>query len=606
VTTKDCFKLIKRRRATQAGVPICWVVLVLGLQLQPTARGANNPPAGAPVEGSRQPWDAALDRAIANEAKLMKTLRGMRPVAESYIQELRKDDELGETPVTDHYYLGRMDLSHGITDDSYIPAPGFGKRVLNAFKVFSGTMNPRGWIYMSVMDWNSFDRSHYQFSYVKREFLGDVRCLVFDVRPLNGMGQGRFIGRVWIEDEDDHVVRFDGTYSTKPMGGQFAHFDSWRVNCGPNLWVPSYTYAEESAMPVPVSFKKIRFKAQVRFWGYQTKLDQASEFTNLTVDGDSAVRDESESAADTSPVGAVRLWERQAENNVLDRLQAAGLISEPGEVDKVLDTVLNNLEVTNNVTVEPQVRVRVLLTTPLESLSVGHTILISRGLLDVLPDEACLAAVISHELAHILLGHQLDTKYAFTDRLLFDDDATLKKVKLARSTHEETAADERAIGLLQNSPYKDKLPEAGLFFRQLSARANTLPNLIRPLVGNRMVENGKEERLAGLMETAPELRQGDTAQTAALPLGSRIKMDPWTDQLQLAKIRKVPLLSAREKLPLQVTPFMPHLTRESQGAPPMVVGQTGVVPCGAACMDQVDATPSAPAAANGPQLKNQK
>jgi hypothetical protein len=45
----------------------------------------------------------------------------------------------------------------------------------------------------------------------------------------------------------------------------------------------------------------------------------------------------------------------------------------------------------------------VLLTTPLESFVVGRTIILSRGLLDVLPDEATLAAVLAHELAHIVL-----------------------------------------------------------------------------------------------------------------------------------------------------------------------------------------------------------
>ncbi len=583
--------LIKASCFALTSVPACWVAL-FGLPLQAMARPTDNPPPGPQVQAP-QPWDAALDQAIANEAQLMKTLKGLRPVTEAYIQELRKDDELGETPVTDHYFLGRMDLSHGVTNDSYIPAPGFAKRFRDAFKVFSVSMSPRGWIQMAIIDSNSFDRRHYEFSYVRREFLGDVRCLVLDVKPRSGTGFGRFIGRVWIEDQDDHIVRFDGTYTNRPQGGQFVHFDSWRVNCGPNQWVPAYAYSEENQLKGAVPFKKFRFKGQVRFWGYQTKADQSSEFTNLTVDGDNAVRDESETALDTSPVGASRLWERQAENNVVGRLQEAGLVSPPSEVDKVLDTVLNNLEVTNNITVDPPIRIRVLLTTPLESVSVGHTILISRGLLDVLPDEACLAAVISHEVAHILLGHKIDTKYSFSDRLLFEDDATLKKVKLSRTMHEETAADERAIELLQKSPYKGQLPQAGLFLRELAARANTLPQLVRPLLADRLVEHGKEERLSALMETAPELRPGDTAQTAALPLGSRIKMDPWNDQLLLAKTRKVPLQTAREKLPLQVTPFMLHLTRESQGPPATVVGKAVVFPCDpVTCGELDDDTPA--------------
>jgi predicted Zn-dependent protease len=98
---------------------------------------------------------------------------------------------------------------------------------------------------------------------------------------------------------------------------------------------------------------------------------------------------------------------------------ARGLLAPEGDVDRILQTVVNNIEVTNNIDLPRPVRTRVLLTAPLETFSVGNTIVISRGLIDVLPDEASLAAVLSHELAHIVLGHNLGSKYAFNDRMLF-------------------------------------------------------------------------------------------------------------------------------------------------------------------------------------------
>jgi predicted Zn-dependent protease len=84
--------------------------------------------------------------------------------------------------------------------------------------------------------------------------------------------------------------------------------------------------------------------------------------------------------------------------------------------------VVNNLLVTNNIDLQGDVRCRVLLTSPLESFTIGHTIVISRGLLDVLPDEASLAMVLAHELSHIVLGHPFDTKLAFNDRMFFPDE----------------------------------------------------------------------------------------------------------------------------------------------------------------------------------------
>lgn len=239
------------------------------------------------------------------------------------------------------------------------------------------------------------------------------------------------------------------------------------------------------------------------------------------------------------------------------------MIAPPGEVDKVLQTVLDNLEITNKINVQPEVRVRVMMTTPMESVYVGHTIVVSRGMIDVLPDEASLAAVIAHQLGHILLGHQLDTGFAFADRTIFNDDQTLRKVDLARSGDEEDAADKKALELLKNSPYNAKLGNVGLFLRTLATRGDELPHLLHPLLGNGMEDGSGDLRMAELMQNAPELKLTSTEQISALPLGTRVKIDPWTSQLSLVKSRGVALLAASEKKPLEITPMMIHLTRQA-------------------------------------------
>jgi hypothetical protein len=521
-------------------------------------------PTSQPAPAARNA-DEALNRAIAAENALLQKLRTVQPVIETYIQEMQRDEDLGARPKTDDYFLGKLDLSKGVGDDSFIPAPGFVKRSLGVFSRFlSSEFMPRGFAQMVVMDDGGFDKSNYVFQFVRREFLGDVRCLVYDVMPLKSAGKGRFFGRIWVEDESYHVVRFNGTYGPTTLTTKYSHFDSWRVNCGPGLWLPAYAYTEEGSMQT-TGFRRVAFKAQTRLWGYQSKKErQGQEFTNLTVEPEQGVNDKSEQASDTSPVEAVRLWQRQAEDNIIDRLQDGGFISPQGEIDKVLQTVVDNLQITNNINVIPAVRMRTMLTTPLETIYVGHTIVVSRGLLDVLPDEATLAAVVAHELAHIVLGHQLDTQYAFSDRLFFQDDQTLRRVQLSRSEREEDAADEKAIELLKKSPYADKLPKTGLFLKMLSARSDELPHLIRPLIGNGMAANAKDLRMSGLMDQAPNLEVERVDQVSALPLGSRVKMDPWTDKLFLMKTHNVPLLAAREKLPFEITPFMLHLTREGE------------------------------------------
>jgi len=211
---------------------------------------------------------------------------------------------------------------------------------------------------------------------------------------------------------------------------------------------------------------------------------------------------------------------------------------------------------------QSDVRCRVLLTSPLESFTIGHTIVISRGLLDVLPDEPSLAMILAHELSHIVLGHKFDTKLAFNDRMFFPDEDSFQHLGFKHRPADEEAADTKAVELLKNSPYKDKLGSAGLFLTAVHERARDLPNLIRPHLGNGLAE-GKSLRMSALLASAAPLDAKRTDQIAALPLGGRIKLDPWTDQVELSKAKPVALTSPREKMPFEITPFFPYLSRLS-------------------------------------------
>ncbi len=512
-------------------------------------------------------FEEAIDRAIANERALIGKLRDKEPVIETYIQELKADPELEFVPRKDHYFLGRLNLAEGIVDKSYLPNSGFAGIPHIFTAMFTKDYYARGFADQMFLDIADFDRAHYTFELEGREFLGEVRCLAIDVQPKKEAGKRRFAGRLWVEDRDYHIVRINGSYIPAPSR-DLSHFDSWRLNTG-GLWLPSFIYAQDESERNGLTHSP-PIRAQTRLWDYQRSRQTEDQiFMNMSIDVPQGVNDSSETSLENSPLQSFRMWEQQAAVNVTNRLQRAGLLAPTGEVDQVLDTVLNNLEVTNNIYLDPPIRARVLLTTPLESIAVNHTILISRGLIDVLPDEASLAAVLAHELAHIALGHSMKTKYAFADRLLFDDPATLKSIAVARTKQEEQAADTKAVEILNNSPYKDALPRVGLFLRMLAARSNDVPHLVSPLLGNRMADSHKELRLPGLMNRAPELRVRDTQQISALPLGSRIRIDPWSNQLHLLKAPAMVPLQAKEKLPFQITPFMLHLTREDKttGAP---------------------------------------
>jgi hypothetical protein len=62
------------------------------------------------------------------------------------------------------------------------------------------------------------------------------------------------------------------------------------------------------------------------------------------------------------------------------------------------------------------------------------------------------------------------------------------------------------------------------------------------------------------------LDENKIEQIAALPLGSRIKLNPWNNHIELVKAKPLALLSPREKMPFEVTPFALHLTRIDQVA----------------------------------------
>ena len=500
--------------------------------------------------------EEVIDRVITNENRANQQIKQFSPLVETYIQNLKPDKDLGYAPAGDKYFLGRADFSKGVSLVSLTDTNGKGKKIFGAignFFSFAMQFLPDGFLQMIFIDTNGFDKQHYKFDYVRREFLGEVRCLVFDVSPQDKSGKGRFLGRMWVEDQDYNIVRFNGAYGGAGHSSWYFHFDSWRTNVQPGLWMPSFIYSEEKDLHYALA-KKLDFKAQTRLWGYNVgRSSQEQELSRILVE--TPVQDDTKTSNDLSPIQAQRSWDRQAEDNVIDRLERIGLIAPRGEVDKALDTVVNNLEVTNNIDLEPDVRCRVMMTSTLESFTVGHTIVMSRGLIDVVPDEASLATMLAHELSHAILGHRIDSSYAFFDQLLIDDKETFRHFGFARTPDEERAANTKAMQLLNNSPYKNQLGNAGLFLTALSTREKEIPNLISPHLGDRVPVIGD------LRSSMPVDQKPNPQMITALPIGGRVKLDAWNDKLELIKSKPVGTVAEREKMPFEVTPFMPYLMR---------------------------------------------
>ena len=520
-----------------------------------------------------------VDKIVRQEQVEVQLLRQYSPLVETYIQNIRPDKQLGAVPDGDKYFLGRAELAKGVELeplDRVERDAGLKHKVFGGWASFFSTeFVPRGFLQMIYLDMNGFDRAHYNIEYVRREFLGEVRCLVFDVNPLPKSGKGRFVGRIWVEDQDFHIVRFNGAYGGSSLTSNYFNFDSWRTNAGKNQWLPAFIYSEEGSVRDPktrhMGFRA--FRAQTRLWGYDLgNVREEQELNKVLVEAPTPVNDQSETANDYSPFQAERSWDRQAEDNVTERLERQGLLAPRGEVDKVLEAVVNNLAVTNNLDIMPEVRCRVLMTSTLESFTLGHTIVLSRGLIDVLPDEASLASILAHELGHVVLGHRMDSQFAFFNRVRFDEKETFRHFDFARTPEEEQAAKLKGTELLSNSPYREQSGTAQLFLQALKNRAKEIPNLISPHLGDRLSTSWTI--VAAVFSAQPSDADAKPAANviAALPLGGRIKIDPWNDQLHMLKSKPVSTVAESEKMPFEVTPFAIYLTRQGDHSSPEPLG----------------------------------
>jgi hypothetical protein len=498
--------------------------------------------------------DRIIGRIVAGEKQYTENLKKYSPRVETYLQYGRPEGEPGDPVKNDAYFLGRLDYSNKAEEISFTGGP-YGERTDRMSKGLSHLFLNE-FATSTMVDSANFNQQHYTFEPVGWEYLGDVRCLAIDVHPLGNAGAGAFTGRIWVEDHNYAIVRLNGTRINPARFRFYTHFDSWRENLRPGEWLPAYIYSEESDLGT-----KIRYKANTRFWGYDLSAPhQEEEWTKILVETPAPVRDTTDASPDMSPIESKRQLELQAERNVLNRLEKARLIAPAGPVDKVLETVLNNLVITNQLDSLPTLHCRVMLTSPLESFALSYTIVLSRGLIDVLPDEPSLAMVLAHELAQVVLGHKLDTKYAFNDRLLLPDEEILAKLDLANDSKEEDVADAKALEFLKNSPYKDKLGNAGLFLRAAVAAAPLTPALFGAHLGNRLGTNSGVLWMQGLTGS-PETTGAKMDQIAALPLGSRVQVNAWDGSITFANRKAVALVDPSEKMPFRVSPLFPHLVR---------------------------------------------
>jgi hypothetical protein len=570
---------------------------------------------------------ALIDKAIVREQQVIKVVKERAPLVETYIQNMKPDPVMRQVPESDQHFLGRVEFSRVIGDDPYKAGPKTAAKtgVMGKFKDSLGFLNglggslhlqfqEGGFVSMLLMDSNSFDKQHYNFYFVRNDFLGNTPTAVFDVTPAS-KSYGRFFGRIWVETRNGNVVRFNGDFAGSQKDYKdFYHFDSWRTNVQPDLWLPTSFYVEESDPKSQTS--TLKFKAINHVWGYVLKVpDTNAQQTSLDVVG---AQDVSNDAQDVSPLGAEREFVQQAEDNVIERLFNAGLLDAPSDFDKTLEALANNILAYNNIAVSRPIRVRTLLTEPLESLAVGNTIILSKSLIDttavVTQDGAQqmgnLNALLAFQLAHIVTGHKLDTKYAFNDRLLFPDDSAFKRIPMHHTDADNTEAAKKAIELLNAKELADGQKYFGLYLQQLQQRVKALRSLNEPMIGDGLVKGDTDTSfwLGALMPKAEKLDVKNLKQQAAEPLSAFLRFDPWTDKVVTLHTSYEPLLSASDKMPFEVTPVyikLAYYKPPTEAAPPAAAAAPAADPNAAPAAADPNAAPAAPPAGTAPPAQDQ-
>jgi hypothetical protein len=509
------------------------------------------------------------ERIFKREKEQVETIENTAPIVETYIQEEKSDALMGTVPKKDLYFLGQADF-RGKTMRVHSMTARIQRGSLN------WSYDPAGFLQMAFLDLRDFDSEHYRLTSPpneKRAFLGDVRCYVFDVDRAPKVKGPRFEGRIWVEDQDFTIVRMNGTYaperrfSLKHFDNEFyEHFDSWRTNVRSGLWLPSDIYIQDLRDSPPTGGP--RFKARTHLWGYGlTSRNRQEELGRLLVETEGQVKDESEKQ-DRSPLEQQRGWRELSGNNVMDVLQRVGLMAPEGDVEKVLNTIVNNILTTNNFDPRVEIRCRLLMTSNFELFSMQKTIVLSRGLIDVVPNEETLAALLAFEIADAMVPKPAQDQYGFSDILRLTPTDALKKLSFVDNQEEARRNSERALEWLRKSPYGDKLANVGLFFSQLQSQKQALKQLISARLGNQVYFTWQ------LLELAPAIDPGNVLQISALPMGSRIKINPWNDGVSLMKTQQMPPISPREKIPFEVTPINLYLTRYVESAE----GEHAIVP----------------------------
>lgn len=450
-------------------------------------------------------------RVFERERATIQYLGTLRPVVQIYVQSTKEN---GEPAGGDIYFLGewnvatalKSDLTHRVVPHVSLIAGqhdrSIGSKIGNRY-----TFHPDDLTQMFFVDVAYFSSSYYSLTFDKEEDLAGIHCAVFKVAPIPADDLGRVEGSIWVDPESASIIRIHGHFTgeVRRQDGN-PEFDSWRWKSPSGYWVPNYLYSESTAANPSDNLPLLRMRMSIEVWGYGRE-NVAGRPSRTAL-----------------PYLSPRANDAPVEAKVVRWLDDNGLVAQPGAADETVCAVARRIMAVSALP-ERRIDCRVLMTSPLESFAAGQTLVVSRGLLDLLPDEAALAAVISDEVAHILLGLS-DPPLIDAEGNIFARGKVPAAMKFHSNTAHERAARELAAQLIRKSPYAGT-PNRLSEFASAVEHSDPRRKIFRAPFGGQIAEQ--------IVLLSKQLGSDDTVHPGALALGSRVEVNPWSDSIWFAR-----------------------------------------------------------------------
>lgn len=438
-------------------------------------------------------------RIFSKEQAMISRLAAIPFVTETYMQSLghrkrkgldRALDEGSDNVIDDLYFLDRVDFGRAYgdtpTETVLLGEHPWRRRYIQKNTSAREHVFPAGFLSMLFVDLYGFNADLYSLNYKGKENIAKTECLIFSVVPLIERDSGRFRGEIWIDSSSYGIVRakgvFTGPYERWYKGSpKYFHFDSWRERVGDGWWLPSVTYFDERRTFRTDGNLDFHYRGYAILWRQHDE-QRSSSPANKTEHDTSTVDDLSSPLTQNGPVA---------------RLEADGLLAVSGPEEQRLNRVVQQIGPISFHKIE----CRVLLTTPLEMFAVGDVIVVSRGLLNVIPDDSVLAVMLARQVAHIVLDH---TRVSDSfPRSLFDrqEKNDFAGFGIRWRPEQERAADLETAVLLKGSIFENAVANMTAFLSALASQSHRFPNLALPRFGAGVIREASKPTSKEKLET---------------------------------------------------------------------------------------------------------